>query len=731
LERWLRGEPILARPAGVASRLWKWARRRPATAALAVVSMTALAGFLILQQFNEARLTKERDKAQGQEKIARASERSTRLNLYASDMFLAARALEQGNLGLARRTLAAHIPRAGEEDLRGFEWRHYWHQAQGQQERVLGGFSNAVNCIVQKWSTTNFALVGTWRHDAKAEVNSLAFSPDGSSIWAGETKGQIRVWLDGLARPIGEITRGTGWVNIVVPGGAVGPLAIGERTGVEGGARGAVAVYNFMDLLARNERGNLLPNSGGLVAFSRDGQWLFTGGGTDRVLRHNLKTGESVAVPGWTGLLMALAISPDGMRAVTSPGNGTGMGLYDFREGKQSFTSVGLSWRCRSLAFSPDGETFAAASYDHTVRLLNATHGYEEHRFDGHTDQVMAVAYAPDGKSLASASKDGTVRIWDLTAMNRDEATDIFTPFFLSDDGRTIWAGNVDNWQSTVLRRDLTNAERAPEPLLRLRADRFPGLAQRNNGLLRWRVEGGATAEQWAKFEQFVARDTNRVVWHSGPEGRPTAKDRIADSTKGVSASAADGSVLAMADRSKVRLWHNFTSRRLPDLQPSPREVRQMALSDSGGVLAVFSGISNVVSLWDTARGTNLFSLPPRGGAVNELVFSPDSRTLAVAGEDASVELRDARTGALQVTLAGHEVGISAVAFSPDGRTLATMAGVWLKLWNLPTQREVGTLRVGADQLAFSRDGTVLVAAAWNGQARLLRAPQPTHQPGP
>jgi len=41
LERWLRGEPILARPAGRIERFGKWVRRKPAQAALLAVSLAA------------------------------------------------------------------------------------------------------------------------------------------------------------------------------------------------------------------------------------------------------------------------------------------------------------------------------------------------------------------------------------------------------------------------------------------------------------------------------------------------------------------------------------------------------------------------------------------------------------------------------------------------------------------------------------------------------------------
>jgi serine/threonine-protein kinase len=85
LERWLAGEPIQARPAGQAERLWRWGRRNPLVASLsAVVLLVTLGGFFgVLGQWQVA-LANERkadEKAvQAQEKEQEATqERQPRL----------------------------------------------------------------------------------------------------------------------------------------------------------------------------------------------------------------------------------------------------------------------------------------------------------------------------------------------------------------------------------------------------------------------------------------------------------------------------------------------------------------------------------------------------------------------------------------------------------------------------------------------------------------------------
>jgi WD40 repeat protein len=68
------------------------------------------------------------------------------------------------------------------------------------------------------------------------------------------------------------------------------------------------------------------------------------------------------------------------------------------------------------------------------------------------------------------------------------------------------------------------------------------------------------------------------------------------------------------------------------------------------------------------------------------------------------------------------------MAFSPDGRTLVTAH--WrdtLQLWNIPTRREVATLKTQGEfdalGVAFSPDGKFLAACGFKGLVQLWRAP--------
>jgi serine/threonine-protein kinase len=112
LHRWLRGEPIAARPVGPVVRLRMWARRKPALAGLSVALIVAsIAGIIgvtwqwreAVSQRNQARVA--RDQALRQEKAAREAEadaRTARDQAVASEKTaVAARAQAEQNAQIA------------------------------------------------------------------------------------------------------------------------------------------------------------------------------------------------------------------------------------------------------------------------------------------------------------------------------------------------------------------------------------------------------------------------------------------------------------------------------------------------------------------------------------------------------------------------------------------------------------------------------------------------------
>jgi hypothetical protein len=76
-----------------------------------------------------------------------------------------------------------------------------------------------------------------------------------------------------------------------------------------------------------------------------------------------------------------------------------------------------------SIQFNPDGNLLATDAVDHLIKIWSVDKALEEKFLEsgdewlilrGHTNDVERIAFSPDGEFLASASYDWTLRIWNL-----------------------------------------------------------------------------------------------------------------------------------------------------------------------------------------------------------------------------------------------------------------------------------------------------------------------------
>jgi len=140
---------------------------------------------------------------------------------------------------------------------------------------------------------------------------------------------------------------------------------------------------------------------------------------------HTTLRGHSRAVKG-------VAFSPDGQRLATASWDGTAK-VWDTESGNELLTLRGHSLAVNGVAFSPDGKRLATASYDQTAKVWDAASGQELLTLKGHDSFVKSVAWSPDGKRLATASDDGTVQVYaldihELLDLARSRVTRDLTP---------------------------------------------------------------------------------------------------------------------------------------------------------------------------------------------------------------------------------------------------------------------------------------------------------------
>jgi WD40 repeat protein len=480
IQRHLASEPISAGAPSTLYRLRKYVRRnRSAVAGLSVVIGLLMAGVLVLLAFNT-----QLDDFNRQ---LEARERSTRVNLYASDMFAVSESIAAGNFVLARKLLEDHLPGKGEEDLRGFEWWHYRHASRGEQAQTLGGHEGVITGIASSTegglmvTTDASGLVQLWKRSgdrfapfASVRVDNLrtnrgtfrfpepAFSPDGKRLFlmtqeSREARGQLVTGPQSGVVAYEVTSRGVGEIVNTYPN--VSAYAASP-------SRPELALLSGSELKVVNYE------SGEEKRFDAEGinNLSFVGLDGNR-LAFIEPSGDSV------GILALHGDEPRQSRKVLSwglrvAGDPTGKHVaVCLRNNQVELVSLDPSLPNRIImlgdtgstdgfvmdtAFSGDGRYLAACGPDLTIKVFETASGDLVQVFRGHGYPVQRLAFVPGGEVIVSGAGEGAAFVWEVGSRNSTDLVDGLRASF-SPDGGSFLVREVGT-QASLLRATQSGA---------------------------------------------------------------------------------------------------------------------------------------------------------------------------------------------------------------------------------------------------------------------------------
>jgi len=422
--------------------------------------------------------------------------------------------------------------------------------------------------------------------------------------------------------------------------------------------------------------------------------------------------------------------------------------------------------RVGSLACSGDGVHLAVGCFGGQICIWNALTGGKEREFQGHQDAVTSLGFSHSGSLLGSCGWDGHFKLWDLTAerllltaagysyqiefseddrrigyLERGEetgaleimASSIFhrlkcrpspnrgsLSIDVSADGRlkaATFAEGVRIWADQQTENPFVLPEPACYSVL-FTPEGTHLITSGQSGLARWpihRNSGKAVDElrigprQAIKDElvfNYAALSTDgRLVAAALPAaaavsiyevGAPSNQFALV-SQPGVAfpAISPDGRWVAAGNwkGSGVKVWE-FGSQRLIRELPTPFTA-WATFSGDGRWLATSGASYDLWETWSWKRKHTIRATHP--GTLLPLAFSPDSRTLAVVAEPAIVRLIAVETGEVLADLeAPHGAIIWFLRFSPDGSRLFALE--WdqqVQVWDLRRMRaELGRLNL-------------------------------------
>jgi WD40 repeat protein len=459
-------------------------------------------------------------------------------------------------------------------------------------------------------------------------------------------------------------------------------------------------IFQIWDVAKEEEVGRIdtKPYGVGWATFSPDGKHLATLQGDRAIGIWDVATGKRLRrFAARRDTTHPLRYSPDGKVLVAGSREGM-VQMWDLTTGGR-IAVVGVpNCRLSSVALQDKGRGLAVGLKHQTLYVWELPSGKLRTPPEGHKAAVVSLGFLEGGKTLYSSGADG-LYWWDVASGKpsrhrvhnpdeRDALRGYSAHFLYSPDGRYL-ASFPDDYDSVSFLdpKDLCELFVVGN---RQRSGRIPAASFSREGT-------------FAHLRAVRGKDARRnllTVWDLG-KGVPVREVDVGHMDGVVCALSPDGGLVALADYYQRQLrkgfppftlgvWEVSTGRQIASLKSEEAGVRALAFAPDNQTL-VAAREDGSLCLWHRGSREVLTPLEPlRLSPTSNLAFSPDGRTLALAGTedeqqtgDGEIWVWELATGKRRTRYRGHRGLVSALAYSPDGRLLASGgADTTVLLWD-------------------------------------------------
>ena len=748
LDRYLRKEPILARPIGRAARTWRWCKRRPAVAALialivGLVGFLSIAGPAMAVRESNLRATAEQQRVRAEEN----EEKAEQARSLADEQRRKAEALAEENHGqlvqmnvlqgdelLKYEDPAGALPwygaalslelgddrREAPHQLRlASVWRNlpkftqFWRHEGNVTHIALSKDGNRVatsssDKTVQVTDlTTGESVVPPLKHEYSVWCSD--FSPDGTMLATASgslgVNGEVRLWDMKTGDPIHGLTKhfpktvffvaftdSGKLLTVDVPISGEGKARIWDPDSFEEIQSCAIAPADYV----YHSVGQLVDRSHGRV-YDR----MYTDRGRIVDLENDGKVLCELPHEGW---VQAVCFSQDGSLVMTAEWNA--IHVWEVKTGNKIASCSGFhsGW---SNGYQP---TLAASFTLDNKRVTLAGDKGQVLQFLIDTEELVHLrtvrgvrssrpVISDDGRFVAQLAQDQAAHIWNVRSEKMStvpfrHSSSIGTARFAADTRRLITAcsdGSVRVWDpATIFRPYRIHFPNAYAKSIALSDDGKEVVIGNEKGISRYSADGRN------RLGSAFELDDTTIQYDVSVEHQLVAQ--------GTSKGTSQVFNYATGDAVSPKISHSKKYIRGVRISPDGSYLGTIEVDTMGGP-AAYLGIGNVYRVETGERVVGPLSFPGVMSAVIEIEFSPDSQQVSIVGGNVAlkgiqpqIRILNLQTGKDTEHEIPHssEQGVGQVVFDPTGRYLASAAeaphvrdGGELCVWDMEEKRVV------------------------------------------